>query len=172
VAFCNGGTARMCVLQGAVGASPPISRRFSRSRGGTSLARKELTMKNEFTLAEKDGTRPRRDKPTHDQIAALAHRIYLEHGCQPGHDVDDWLRAEELLTQEIARAASAAPRESSPPQGVHSAPGARPLNSLEDPFARAERASGSPKELPRQTAPARSDNPQFQSARLRVGRSR
>ena len=37
--------------------------------------------------------------PTHEQIAARARRIYLERGCQPGHDVDDWLQAEYELMQ-------------------------------------------------------------------------
>jgi len=37
--------------------------------------------------------------PAREQIAARAHRIYLEHGCQPAHDVDDWLQAEHELMQ-------------------------------------------------------------------------
>lgn len=34
---------------------------------------------------------------THDQIAALAHRFWLERGGQHGHDADDWIRAEHAL---------------------------------------------------------------------------
>lgn len=37
--------------------------------------------------------------PSHEQIAARAYAIYLERGCQHGHDVDDWLQAEYELLQ-------------------------------------------------------------------------
>jgi hypothetical protein len=44
--------------------------------------------------------------PTEEQIQARAHQIYLERGCEPGHDIDDWLQAEyelmQLPTQKIA----------------------------------------------------------------------
>jgi len=40
-----------------------------------------------------------RPLPNRAQIAAAAYRIYLERGCQPGHDVDDWLQAEYELMQ-------------------------------------------------------------------------
>ena len=33
-------------------------------------------------------------RPTHDEIAARAYQLFLERGCQHGHDVDDWLQAE------------------------------------------------------------------------------
>jgi hypothetical protein len=36
-------------------------------------------------------------RPTYEQIAARAYQIYLERGCQTGHDVDDWLQAEYEL---------------------------------------------------------------------------
>lgn len=38
-------------------------------------------------------------RPTHDQIAARAHQIYLERGGKHGHDRDDWLQAEYELMQ-------------------------------------------------------------------------
>jgi len=37
--------------------------------------------------------------PTRDQIRARAYRIYLQRGCQPGHDLDDWLQAEYELVR-------------------------------------------------------------------------
>ena len=37
--------------------------------------------------------------PAQEEITALAHEIYLARGCQPGHDVDDWLQAEYELLQ-------------------------------------------------------------------------
>ena len=37
--------------------------------------------------------------PTHEEITERAYLLYLEGGCQPGHDVDDWLQAEYELMQ-------------------------------------------------------------------------
>jgi len=37
--------------------------------------------------------------PTEEQIRAKAYQIYLERGCEPGHDLDDWLQAEYDLMQ-------------------------------------------------------------------------
>jgi hypothetical protein len=37
--------------------------------------------------------------PTHAAIAARAYQIYLERGCQPWHDIDDWVQAEYELMQ-------------------------------------------------------------------------
>lgn len=50
--------------------------------------------------------------PTTAQIEARAYQIYLERGCQPGHQMDDWLQAEyELMQLPIEEIATlAAPR--------------------------------------------------------------
>jgi Protein of unknown function (DUF2934) len=44
--------------------------------------------------------------PTPEEIAGRAYQIYMERGCEPGHDIDDWLQAEyelmQLPTQKIA----------------------------------------------------------------------
>ena len=37
--------------------------------------------------------------PTHDEIALLAHQIYLARGRIPGHEVEDWLEAERQLSR-------------------------------------------------------------------------
>ena len=37
--------------------------------------------------------------PTEEQIRNRAYEIFVQHGCQPGHEVDDWLQAEYELTQ-------------------------------------------------------------------------
>jgi hypothetical protein len=37
-------------------------------------------------------------KPTQDQIAAHAYKIYLERGATPGDPMQDWLRAERELS--------------------------------------------------------------------------
>jgi hypothetical protein len=36
-------------------------------------------------------------KPSHDQVALLAHRYWAERGRQHGHDAEDWFRAEQDL---------------------------------------------------------------------------
>jgi len=38
-----------------------------------------------------------RRAPTHDEIAQLAFNLYESRGRQDGHDVENWLRAEEEL---------------------------------------------------------------------------
>ena len=38
-------------------------------------------------------------KPTQDEIALRAYHIYLERGCTPGNDFDDWVRAERELME-------------------------------------------------------------------------
>ena len=47
--------------------------------------------------------------PSHDDIAARAYELYLEHGAQPGHDIDHWLEAERELTERTATAAAPEP---------------------------------------------------------------
>jgi Protein of unknown function (DUF2934) len=36
-------------------------------------------------------------KPSHEQVAMLAHRFWAERGHQHGHHVEDWIRAEHEL---------------------------------------------------------------------------
>jgi hypothetical protein len=37
--------------------------------------------------------------PTRDEIARLAHHLYETRGQRDGHDVEDWLSAEQELTR-------------------------------------------------------------------------
>jgi len=37
-------------------------------------------------------------KPSSEEIAVRAHQIFTERGGEPGHDVEDWLRAERELS--------------------------------------------------------------------------
>jgi hypothetical protein len=39
------------------------------------------------------------NRPTDQQIRQRAHEIFVEHGCQPGHEIDNWLQAEYELMQ-------------------------------------------------------------------------
>jgi Protein of unknown function (DUF2934) len=38
----------------------------------------------------------------HDHIADRAYQLYEERGKQPGHDVDDWLRAEHEIEERLS----------------------------------------------------------------------
>lgn len=40
-------------------------------------------------------------RPTSEQIAVVAFHFYVENGYQDGRALDDWLKAEELLTQKM-----------------------------------------------------------------------
>jgi len=37
--------------------------------------------------------------PTKQQIEARAYELYLQRGCENGHDIEDWLSAEKELKQ-------------------------------------------------------------------------
>lgn len=37
-------------------------------------------------------------------IARRAYELYLARGCDPGHDVEDWLQAEQELQKTVASA--------------------------------------------------------------------
>ena len=103
-------------------------------------------------------------KPTHDEIAGAAYRLYLEQGTQHGHDLDDWLRAEQLLqnqfNESVTRQHSMLPMkaEKENTQGVHA------LDHREHPFARDERGAADREEIRRKTTPFRSASRQTRPA--------
>ena len=37
--------------------------------------------------------------PTRDAVALRAYALFQERGCEPGRDVDDWLRAEHEIEE-------------------------------------------------------------------------
>jgi len=39
------------------------------------------------------------NRPTEEQIRSRAYEFYLQRGCQPGHERNDWLQAEQELLQ-------------------------------------------------------------------------
>jgi hypothetical protein len=44
----------------------------------------------------------RRTSPTHDEIAQLAFTFYESRGRQDGHDIEDWVSAEQELVRHYA----------------------------------------------------------------------
>jgi hypothetical protein len=54
------------------------------------------TLTGERLLGKNTGDRA---QPSRDEIARLAYEFYEARGRRDGHDVDDWLSAEQLLTR-------------------------------------------------------------------------
>jgi hypothetical protein len=38
-----------------------------------------------------------RRESSKEEITHLAYGLYLERGCEPGRDIEDWLKAEKVL---------------------------------------------------------------------------
>ncbi|HYW36910.1 MAG TPA: DUF2934 domain-containing protein [Terriglobales bacterium] len=38
-----------------------------------------------------------RRESSKEEITNLAYGLYLERGCEPGRDIEDWLKAEKVL---------------------------------------------------------------------------
>lgn len=105
-------------------------------------------------------------KPTTEQIAIAAFHLYVENGCQDGHDLDDWLRAENLLTQKLKAVAKVQVLEPNPeirshPVKIHRA------TRREDSLARDERGSASREEIRQKNTHNRpaSRQPQWRTTR-------
>lgn len=47
--------------------------------------------------APESDTAPLAHEPTQEEIAKLAYQFWIERGCQHGHDLEDWERAEREL---------------------------------------------------------------------------
>lgn len=41
-----------------------------------------------------------------EAVTRLAYELYVRRGCEPGHDVEDWLMAEQILVEETKRLSS------------------------------------------------------------------
>ena len=39
-----------------------------------------------------------RGESSKEEITHLAYGLYLERGCEPGRDIEDWLKAEKALS--------------------------------------------------------------------------
>jgi hypothetical protein len=52
-------------------------------------------------------------QPTREQIALRAYEIYLERGGAPGHELEDWTRAERELLEKNGK-----PRRKASPKSI------------------------------------------------------
>ena len=66
-------------------------------------------------------TTPNKDM-LNNEIARRAHELFIRRGCEPGHDLDDWLQAESEL-RGPARSASEDWREDLRKPSPHDASG-------------------------------------------------
>ena len=106
------------------------------------------------------------DKPTHEEIAEAAYRVYLERGAVGGQDTENWLRAEQLLT-DARRTAKSPFREDStdshiPPSTNHVL---QPLDQTNHPNARDQRGSPDRTDIRRKTTPFRPASRQTRPSR-------
>lgn len=63
----------------------------------TSISALRVADLRPWGMGKYTGSRP---APTHDEIAWLAFTLYEARGRQHGHDVEDWLRAEQQLVRQ------------------------------------------------------------------------
>ncbi len=105
-------------------------------------------------------------KPTQQQIAVAAFHLYMENGCREGHDLEDWLCAERMLTQKV-EAVSQTQISEPARNGVSHAVGIQPGGTRENPLARDERGSASREEIRQTMTPSRpaARQPQWRTAR-------
>lgn len=58
-------------------------------------------------------TRAKESQPTREAIALRAYELYLERGGAPGHELEDWTRAERELSRKKGK-----PRRRSSPKAM------------------------------------------------------
>ena len=62
----------------------------------------EIAMEHALAPSNVGKAIDRRSHPTHDEIAQLAYSLYESRGRQEGHQMGDWLRAEQELVHHYA----------------------------------------------------------------------
>jgi hypothetical protein len=62
----------------------------------------EIAMEHDIAPSDMGKNTGRRLYPTHDEIAQLAYSLYESRGQQTGHQLEDWLRAEQELVRHYA----------------------------------------------------------------------
>jgi Protein of unknown function (DUF2934) len=62
----------------------------------------EIAMGHAFAPSDIGKNIDRRSYTTHDEIAQVAYSLYESRGRQEGHQLEDWLRAEQELVHHYA----------------------------------------------------------------------
>ena len=62
----------------------------------------EVVTEHAISLSDMGRYTGRRLSPTHDEIAQLAYCLYESRGREEGHQLEDWLQAEQELTRHYA----------------------------------------------------------------------
>ena len=71
-------------------------------RGKVMSPESEIGMEQALAPSDMGKNTGRRSYPTHDEIAQLAYSLYESRGQQEGHQLEDWLRAEQELVRHYA----------------------------------------------------------------------
>jgi hypothetical protein len=81
----------------------PIQEEPAQPKHGTVIADGPQAMAIEGSSGEENVGMDRgtlsRSRPTQEQIARRAYKLWLERGAEPGHEREDWLRAEKELSE-------------------------------------------------------------------------
>jgi hypothetical protein len=64
---------------------------------------KATTKPEKATATDRAARKARRPALTESAIARRAYDLYVARGCEDGHDVEDWLRAEQELRVDAER---------------------------------------------------------------------
>ena len=62
----------------------------------------DILTEHAISLSDMGKYTGRRLYPTHNEIAQLAYGLYESRGKQEGHQIEDWLRAEQELMRHYA----------------------------------------------------------------------
>jgi hypothetical protein len=62
-----------------------------------------MSKKLKGTMPATKKTQSAKSAPTHEEIALRAYEIYLERGSAPGHELEDWTRAERELVEKSSK---------------------------------------------------------------------
>jgi hypothetical protein len=62
----------------------------------------DIATEQAISLSDRGKETGRRPYPTHGEIEQLAFMFYESRGRQEGHQIEDWLRAEQVLVNHYA----------------------------------------------------------------------
>jgi hypothetical protein len=79
---------------------------MTKAREAIRMAKRQSAGKTLNTASNRSSNPPTAGpaQVSEQEIAQRAYALYLARGCQPGHDIDDWLQAERELREGHATA--------------------------------------------------------------------